>query len=243
MKSPDRAYPTIESSTSSGSLRAIDLRAAASLAGVDLHAMPFLVRVLMENLCRHHMWSNGRTVKRDEVEAVMHWRTRVGAELPLHVARVILPDSSGIPVLQDLAALRDAVARAGRDPASIDVKLPLHLVVDHSLQVDEWGTSGAMVNNLRREYSRNEERYAFIKWAQQAFKGLHVFPPGTGIIHQINLEIITQVVMKATHDGQAWAFPDFVIGGDSHTPMINALGVLGWGVGGIDAEAALLGRA
>ena len=236
-------YPTIEIATASGSFSAIDLPAAASLARVDLNAMPFLVRVLMENLCRHHNWSAGRTVKKDEVEAVMNWRERVGSELPLHVARVILPDSSGIPVLQDLAALRDAVARAGKDPASIDVRLPLHLVVDHSLQVDEWGTSGALVNNLRREYSRNEERYAFIKWAQQAFKGLRVFPPGTGIIHQINLELITQVVMTAAHDGRAWAFPDFVIGGDSHTPMINALGVLGWGVGGIDAEAALLGRA
>ncbi|MDB5999446.1 MAG: acnA [Rhizobacter sp.] len=249
MKAP---IPVTQLSSDSQRLHVIDLQALAAQAGMTLASFPYVIRVLLENLCRHHLWSGGTTVTRDEVASLLDWRANVGMELPLHVARVILPDSSGVPVLQDLAALRDAVARRGGDPASVDMGLPVDLVVDHSLQVDAWGRADAMQSNVRREFERNAERYAFIKWAQQAFKGLRVFPPGTGIVHQVNLEQVAQVVMTGRPGGNTqhgepaqgdWAFPDFVIGGDSHTPMVNALGVLGWGVGGIDAEAALLGRA
>jgi len=243
MSSLATAVPTLGIVVRDRSFHAVDLHSVAIEAGTDLHAMPYVIRVLFENLWRHRLWSGKEAVGDAELDAIGHWRGRVGSELPLHVARVILPDSSGVPVLQDLAALRDAVARAGKDPRSVDVRLPLHLVVDHSLQIDAYGSPDSLLVNLRHEFARNDERYRFIKWAQQAFHALRVFPPGTGIIHQVNLENIAQVVATAERDGSTWAFPDFVIGGDSHTPMVNALGVLGWGVGGIDAEVALLGRA
>ena len=243
MSSFAKSAPTLDVAVRSGPLRALDLRSIAAQAGTDLDAMPYVIRVLFENLWRHRLWSGGEAVGDAELGAIGRWRERVGSELALHVARVILPDSSGVPVLQDLAALRDAVARAGKDPRGVDVRLPLHLVVDHSLQIDTYGSPDSFLVNLRHEFARNGERYRFVKWAQQAFPALRVFPPGTGIIHQVNLESIAQVVATAERDGSTWAFPDFVIGGDSHTPMVNALGVLGWGVGGIDAEVALLGRA
>lgn len=219
----------------------IDLPGAVTRLGGTLAQMPYVIRILLENLLRSQ--ALGRAVTPDEINRLLNWRENVGADLPLYVSRVILPDSSGVPVLQDLAALRDAVARAGGDPDSVDTRVPVDLVVDHSLQVDAWGTVDAMKINMRREIERNAERYAFLGWAQQAFDGLRVFPPGSGIIHQVNLERIATVVANATHEGKPWAFPDFVIGGDSHTPMVNGIGVLGWGVGGIDAEVALLGHA
>ncbi len=221
--------------------RVVDLREVAARSGVELRRIPYVIRILLENLVRSQML--GRSVEDSEVALVLRAQANVGADLPLFVSRVILPDSSGVPVLQDLAALRDAVARAGGDPALVDTRVPVDLVVDHSLQVDAWGSVDAIKINMRREIERNAERYSFIRWAQQAFRGLRVFPPGSGIIHQVNLERIATVVATASHDGDDWAFPDFVIGGDSHTPMVNGMGVLGWGVGGIDAEAALLGHA
>ncbi|WP_242444558.1 aconitate hydratase AcnA [Advenella sp. S44] len=223
------------------SLRYTNIHDITAASGQDLSAFPYVIRVLLENVCRHKSW--GANITENEVAALLKWNENVGAELALHVARVILPDSSGLPVLQDLAALRDAVARNNGDPATVDTQVPVDLIVDHSLQVDNWKNADAMSLNLRREFERNNERYEFLKWAQQAFRGLRVFPPGTGIIHQVNLEYIASVVMKDERKDGAWLYPDFVIGGDSHTPMINALGVLGWGVGGIDAEAALLGHA
>ena len=223
------------------SLRYTDINNVTAAFGLDLSTFPYVIRVLLENVCRHKSW--GSSITDSEVDTLLKWNENIGAELALHVARVILPDSSGLPVLQDLAALRDAVARNGGDPAIVDTHVPVDLIVDHSLQVDNWKNSDAMSLNLRREFERNNERYEFLKWAQQAFRGLRVFPPGTGIIHQVNLEYIASVVMKDQRKDGTWLYPDFVIGGDSHTPMINALGVLGWGVGGIDAEAALLGHA
>ena len=223
------------------SWRAIDLPDAVAQLQGELHHMPYVIRILLENLLRSQ--ALGRAVEPADIAHVLHWRDHIGVDLPLYVSRVILPDSTGVPVLQDLAALRDALARAGGDPARVDTRLPVDLVVDHSLQVDAWGTADAMAINMRREFERNAERYAFLGWAQQAFRGLRIFPPGSGIIHQVNLERIATVVASATHQGVEWAFPDFVIGGDSHTTMVNGLGVLGWGVGGIDAEAALLGHA
>lgn len=223
------------------SLRYTNIETVTAAAGLSLSCFPYVIRILLENVCRHKAW--GLNIADSEVAALLKWQENIGAELPLHVARVILPDSSGLPVLQDLAALRDAVARNDGDPATVDTRIPVDLVVDHSLQVDNWGSENAVILNLRREFERNEERYTFLKWAQQAFRGLRVFPPGTGIIHQVNLEHIASVVALEQRNDETWVYPDFVIGGDSHTPMVNALGVLGWGVGGIDAEAALLGHA
>ncbi|MBV2142388.1 aconitate hydratase AcnA [Falsochrobactrum sp. TDYN1] len=216
-----------------------DVAGVAAAHGVPVGRLPYASRVLLENLCRSVLW--GRPVSERDIAALLGGTG--AADLPLYVARVILPDSSGLPALQDLAALRDAVAREGGDAAAVDAMVPVDLIVDHSLQVDVWGTPDAERRNLARELERNAERYRFLKWAQKEFRRLRVYPPGTGIIHQVNIESIASVVASADHDGKRWAFPDFVIGGDSHTPMVNGLGVLGWGVGGIDAEAAMLGQA
>lgn len=219
----------------------IDLAGTARRYGVDIDTLPYVIRILLENLQRHQCY--GRPVQDAEIRAIAEWRRNISGQISLHVERVVLPDSSGLPVLQDLAALRDAVRIAGGDSARVDTRVPVDLIVDHSLQVDHWGCEAAVRRNLDAEFDRNEERYRFLKWAQQAFDGLRVFPPGTGIIHQVNLEKLATVVNVDERVGQQWAYPDFVIGGDSHTPMVNGLGVLGWGVGGIDAESALLGRA
>lgn len=219
----------------------LDLRACAAAFSADIRQMPFVIRILLENVARNHLL--GRPVSEDELSAVAQWNQNRDAQLSLFVERVILPDSSGLPVLQDLAALRDAVKAQGGDPQQVDTGVPVDLIVDHSLQVDVWGCDEAVKANLDAEFERNAERYRFLKWAQQAFKGLNVFPPGTGIIHQVNLEKLAKVVNQDEVHGQPWVKPDFVIGGDSHTPMVNGMGVLGWGVGGIDAESALLGRA
>lgn len=229
-------------SSPSSQISYIDLGEAAKAQGIDIQRLPFVIRILLENVQRNHV--SGRNVSEHEIRALAHWQKNIDAQLSLHVERVILPDSSGLPVLQDLAALRDAVVQMGGDPRSVDTRIPLDLIVDHSLQVDAWGSAKALSLNLEAEFSRNSERYRFLKWCQQAFAGLTVHPPGTGIIHQVNLEKLATVVnIGPDARGHHWARPDFVIGGDSHTPMVNSLGVLGWGVGGIDAESALLGRA
>lgn len=218
----------------------IDLGLVAQQQGKDIHTLPYVIRILLENVQRHLLL--GRHSGSDEIAALLNWQDNINKQLSLHVERVILPDSSGLPVLQDLAALRTAILQQGGDPTKVDVHVPVDLIVDHSLQVDHWGHQNAIQLNLDAEFQRNTERYQFLKWAQTAFTGLKVYPPGTGIIHQANLEHIATVVSASERYGDAWVYPDFVIGGDSHTPMVNGLGVLGWGVGGIDAEAALLGR-
>lgn len=220
-------------------IRYADVAEAALAGGRSIDSLPYVHRILLENLCRSRLV--GRPVDEGDIAALL--RKVDTAELPLYVSRVILPDSSGLPALQDLAALRSAVDRVGGDVAAVDALVPVDLVVDHSLQVDFWGDAKAEQRNLVRELERNAERYRFLKWAQQAFRRLRIHPPGTGIIHQVNIESIAPVVVLETLQGEDWAFPDFVIGGDSHTPMVGGLGVLGWGVGGIDAEAALLGQA
>ena len=221
----------------------LDLRAALRERGAAPDALPYVIRVLAENVLRAHLTRGPDAVSHDEVASIVDWRNHLGYDVPLFVSRVILPDSSGIPVLQDLAALREAVAAHGGDARRVDTMVPLDFVVDHSLQVDRYGTPDAIAFNMSRELARNAERYEFLRWCQANFNGITVYPPGSGIIHQVNLERAARVVCTAEIDGATWAFPDFVIGGDSHTPMVNALGVLGWGVGGIDAEAALLGLA
>lgn len=220
-----------------------DVAAAARRHGRAVEALPYAVRVLVENLERHRLVRPAELVTDADVGAVVHWERHRDVGLPLHVERVILPDSSGLPVLLDLAALRDAIAAQGGDPRVVEPIVPVDLVVDHSLQVDRAGSHEALLANMRREFERNGERYRFLKWADAAFRSLRVFPPGTGIIHQVNLEYIAEVVRRHRHGDRTFAVPDFVIGGDSHTPMINGIGVLGWGVGGIDAEAAMLGAA
>jgi aconitate hydratase len=216
---------------------------AAACRGRAVGELPYAARILVENLERHRRYGVAGRVSPADVARMVRWEAHIGAALPLHISRVILPDSSGLPVLQDLAALRDAVARRGLPPERVEPMVPVDVIVDHSLQVDEAGHAGAAQANMLREFERNGERYRFLKWARGAFHTVRIFPPGSGIIHQLNLEQIASVVtLMDTPDGPV-AGPDFVIGGDSHTPMINALGVLGWGVGGIEAEAAMLGQA
>jgi aconitate hydratase len=220
--------------------RYVALSPAVARHGEDVARMPYACRVFIENLERGRLINPA--ISDADVAAMVHWRRNRGVGVPLTVGRVILPDSSGLPVLLDLASLRDAVKEAGQDPANVEPRIPVDVIVDHSLQVDVSASPDAMAKNMAREFERNGERYSFLKWAQQAFRSVRVFPPGTGIIHQINLEYIAPVVTRVgTADGEV-ACPDFVIGGDSHTPMINGIGVLGWGVGGIEAQAAMLGQ-
>jgi aconitate hydratase len=214
--------------------------------GVDLGRVPVTVRILLENALRHV----GRGIVRPaDVEALAAWRPgaaeSAGAaelEIPFLPARVILQDFTGVPAIVDLAAMRDAMADLGGDPARVNPLVPADLVIDHSVQVDRFGTPAAFAFNVEREYERNGERYALLRWAQTAFRNLRVVPPGTGIVHQVNLEYLATVVAtRADEDGPV-AFPDTLVGTDSHTTMINGLGVLGYGVGGIEAEAVLLGQ-
>ena len=207
--------------------------------GDDLERLPYTVKVLLENLLRGAT-THPDLVRSDDVRALASWdpASPGEAELPFMPARVILQDFTGVPCVVDLAAMRDAIAEMGGNPSRINPLVPADLVIDHSVQVDQFGTDAAFLINVDREYERNGERYALLRWAQQAFADFRVVPPGTGIVHQVNLEFLADVV--AERDGVL--VPDTLVGTDSHTTMINGLGVLGWGVGGIEAEAALLGQ-
>ena len=207
----------------------------------DLDRAPMTVKVLLENVLRH---AGGDVVTEDDVRTLAAWRPGGAgeAEVPFLPARVILQDFTGVPAVVDLAAMRDAMAALGGDPARINPLVPADLVIDHSVQVDQYGTAGAFAFNVDREYERNSERYQLLRWAQTAFRDLRVVPPGTGIVHQVNLEFLARVVQLREVDGEPQAFPDTLVGTDSHTTMINGLGVLGYGVGGIEAEAVLLGQ-
>jgi aconitate hydratase len=209
-----------------------------SIMGADAYdRMPFVARALAENLLR------AGAPQEDILRTLAQRSAPAGTiELPLRIGRVILPDSSGVPVLMDLAALRSALSRRGRSPEIVRSQAPITLIVDHSLQVDVAGQSGAIAVNLDHEYARNGERYRFLKWAQQAFDGLEIYPPGSGIIHQVHLERVAMVACVEEGDDPALVYPDIVVGGDSHTPMVNALGVVGWGVGGLEAEMVALGE-
>src|SRR6185369_1836824 len=182
-----------------------------------------------------------------DVLTLARWNPQTAAstdeiELPFLPSRVVLQDFTGVPAVVDLAAMRDAVARAGGDPERINPLVPADLVIDHSVQVDAFGTPGAFAENVAREHERNRERYLLLRWGQKAFKNFRVVPPGTGIVHQVNLEYLASVVDVRAEGGATFAFPDTLVGTDSHTVMVNGLGVLGWGVGGIEAEAVLLGQ-
>ncbi|HWP66237.1 MAG TPA: aconitate hydratase AcnA [Candidatus Limnocylindria bacterium] len=203
--------------------------------------LPYSLRILLENLLRRQ---DGRSVTRDHVEAVLDWKpgSTPEREIPFMPARVILQDFTGVPVVADLAAMRDAMAAMGGDPTKINPLAPMDLVIDHSVQVDAYASPDAFRRNVALEYERNRERYAFLRWGQKAFRDFRVVPPGTGIVHQVNLEYLAPVVVRRTVGGETLAMPDSVLGTDSHTTMINGAGVLGWGVGGIEAEAAMLGQ-
>src|SRR5688572_16983031 len=204
--------------------------------------LPYSMKVLLENLLRNE---DGRSVTRDSIAAVAGWladRGAAGVEIAYRPARVLMQDFTGVPAVVDLAAMRDAMKSLGGDPQKINPLVPVDLVIDHSVIVDEFGTPLAFARNVELEYERNQERYKFLKWGQQAFRNFRVVPPGTGICHQVNLEYLGQVVWTNTDEGETTAYPDTCVGTDSHTTMINGLGVLGWGVGGIEAEAAMLGQ-
>ena len=200
--------------------------------------LPFSLKILLENLLRNE---NGLSVRRQDIEALARWNPKAepDTEIAFTPARVLLQDFTGVPCVVDLAAMRDAMADLGGDPAKINPLIPCELVIDHSVQVDDFGTPGAFANNTKLEYERNRERYTFLRWGQTAFRNFKVVPPETGIVHQVNLEYLARVVFV---DGLNTAYPDTLVGTDSHTTMINGLGVLGWGVGGIEAEAAMLGQ-
>jgi|FLYL01.1.fsa_nt_gi aconitate hydratase len=205
-----------------------------------LARLPFTVRILLENLVRR---LDGVIVTEEDVLSLVRWgRDEAPRELQFLPSRVLLQDFTGIPVVVDLAALRAELARRGGDPERVNPELPVDLVIDHSVQVDAYGVPDAFHINVDREYERNRERYAFLRWAQRAFRNFRVVPPGAGIVHQVNLEYLATLVATRRENGMVVAFPDTVIGTDSHTTMINGLGVLGWGVGGIEAEAAMLNQ-
>lgn len=203
--------------------------------------LPVSLKILIENLLRNE---DGKFVKASDIEAMAKWdvKGRLEKEIAFRTSRVLLRDFTGVPAVVDLAAMRDALAKLGADPKKINPLQPVDLVIDHSVQVDEYGTEAAFLINTGREFERNQERYAFLRWGQKALQNFRVVPPGTGIVHQINLEYLAQVVFTRSENGETVAYPDSLVGTDSHTTMINGLGVLGWGVGGIEAEAAMLGQ-
>ncbi len=209
--------------------------------GPGVAHLPFSLKILLENLLRNE---DDAFVKRADIEALASWdvHAKVEKEIAFRTSRVLLQDFTGVPAVVDLAAMRDALARLGGDPQRINPLQPVDLVIDHSVQVDEYGSDAAFLINTDLEFDRNKERYLFLRWGQTAFKNFRVVPPGTGICHQVNLEYLGKTVFVGEEDGERVAYPDSLVGTDSHTTMINGLGVLGWGVGGIEAEAAMLGQ-
>jgi aconitate hydratase len=216
------------------------LKAASEQIG-DISRLPYSMKVLLENLLRHE---DGRSVSTDDIKSLVQWvqdRTST-REIAYRPARILLQDFTGVPAVVDLAAMRDAVTSFNADPQLINPLSPVDLVIDHSVMVDHFGTENAFDKNVELEYERNGERYEFLRWGQTAFDNFRVVPPGTGICHQVNLEYLAQTVWTSENNGKTIAYPDTLVGTDSHTTMVNGLGVLGWGVGGIEAEAAMLGQ-
>jgi aconitate hydratase len=220
-----------------------DLPALAKATGADLGRLPYSLKILLENLLR---FEDGVNVTREDVEALLKWDPKAAPsyEISFTPARVIMQDFTGVPCIVDLAAMREAIAKLGGDPKRVNPLAPAELVIDHSVQIDEYGTADSLKQNTAIEFSRNGERYSFLRWGQTAFNNFKVVPPNTGIVHQVNLEYLGRVVFTADDPAGkgGWAYPDTLVGTDSHTTMINGLGVVGWGVGGIEAEAAMLGQ-
>jgi aconitate hydratase len=215
---------------------------ALTARGFNLSRLPFSLKILLENLLRRE---DGVNVTAGDIEFLANWDAKAepSREIAFMPARVLMQDFTGVPAVVDLAAMRDAIKTLGGDPERVNPLVPAELVIDHSVQVDEFGTAGAFEANTLLEFQRNRERYAFLKWGQTAFRNFSAVPPGMGICHQVNLEYLARVVFTTEIDGEVVAYPDTLLGTDSHTTMINGLGVLGWGVGGIEAEAAMLGQA
>jgi aconitate hydratase len=207
----------------------------------NIGRLPYSLRVLLENLLRNE---DDQAVRRADIEALANWdpTRKMDREIAFNPARVIMQDFTGVPAVVDLAVMRDAMAELGGNPSLINPQVQADLVIDHSVQVDSFGTRQSLSINVAKEFERNRERYAFLRWGQSSFDNFRVVPPATGIVHQVNLEYLAQVVYRSTHGGSTFAYPDTLVGTDSHTTMINGLGVLGWGVGGIEAEAAMLGQ-
>jgi aconitate hydratase len=213
----------------------------AALGAERVARLPYALKILLENLLR---FEDGVNVTRADIEALLNWdpKAQPNHEISFTPARVIMQDFTGVPCVVDLAAMREAITRLGGNAEQVNPLAPAELVIDHSVQVDEYGTAKALAANNRIEFERNGERYAFLRWGQSAFRNFKVVPPNTGIVHQVNLEFLGRVVFEVTSNGVRHAYPDTLVGTDSHTTMINGLGVLGWGVGGIEAEAAMLGQ-
>jgi aconitate hydratase len=221
--------------------RSYEIWSLASLPQDKLARLPYSLKILLENLLR---FEDGVSVTRADIEALLEWDPAAAPshEIAFTPARVILQDFTGVPCVVDLAAMRNAIVRLGGDPERVNPLAPVELVIDHSVQADEYGFAGALAANTAIEFARNRERYAFLRWGQNAFRNFAVVPPSTGIVHQVNLEYLGRVIFDAENNGTRRAYPDTLVGTDSHTTMINGLGVLGWGVGGIEAEAAMLGQ-
>ena len=217
------------------------LDALRQLRGSTAERLPFSLKILLENLLRNE---DDAFVKRADIEAMATWDVQgeLEKEIAFRTSRVLLQDFTGVPAVVDLAAMRDAIVKLGGDAQRINPLQPVDLVIDHSVQVDEYGTDAAYLINTGLEVDRNKERYVFLRWGQEAFRNFRVVPPGTGICHQVNLEYLAKTVFTSKENGETIAYPDSLVGTDSHTTMVNGLGVLGWGVGGIEAEAAMLGQ-
>ncbi|MEA3416460.1 MAG: aconitate hydratase AcnA [Thermodesulfobacteriota bacterium] len=218
-----------------------DLKKIADSGFADIHSFPFCIKILLENLLRNE---DGILVNANDIKNMARWNTTVfeNNEIPFMPARILLQDFTGVPALVDMAAMRDAANRLNIDPMKINPDIPVELIIDHSVQIDSFGSPISFEYNVKKEFQRNSERYAFLRWGQKNFKHFNVVPPATGIIHQVNLEYLARTIFIKTENGQRIAFPDSLVGLDSHTTMINGIGVLGWGVGGIEAEAVMLGN-
>src|SRR5271168_1340989 len=215
-----------------------------SLAALKSHGadrLPFSLKILLENLLR---FEDGVNVKRSDIEALLRWDPKAPPqhEIAFTPSRVIMQDFTGVPCIVDLAAMREAIVRLGGDPQRVNPLAPAELVIDHSVQVDEYGAANSLEHNNQIEFQRNGERYMFLRWGQTAFSNFKVVPPNTGIVHQVNIERLARVIFSDDTGTKKTAYPDTLVGTDSHTTMVNSLGVLGWGVGGIEAEAAMLGQ-
>jgi aconitate hydratase len=232
------SFGSLSTLTVGGKPYSIHRLSAVEAAIPQAKKLPFSLKILLENLLRNE---NGLSVRKADVEALALWQPKAEpeAEIAFTPARVLMQDFTGVPCVVDLAAMRDAMKKLGGDPARINPLVPVELVIDHSVQVDDFGNPNAFANNTHLEYERNQERYGFLRWGQQAFRNFKVVPPETGIVHQVNLEFLARVCFVDEH---GTAYPDTLVGTDSHTTMVNGLGVLGWGVGGIEAEAAMLGQ-
>src|ERR1700685_4310232 len=220
---------------------AYDIWSLPALGAEKVARLPYSLKILLENLLR---FEDGVNVTRADVEALLNWNPKAAPsyEISFTPARVIMQDFTGVPAIVDLAAMREAMTRLGGNADEINPLAPAELVIDHSVQVDSYGTSHSLAGHNRIELERHGERYAFLRWGQSAFRNFKVVPPNTGIVHQVNLEYLGRVVFENIDAGRRQAYPDTLVGTDSHTTMINGLGVLGWGVGGIEAEAAMLGQ-